>query len=70
MTSLLMIGGDELQWKKRRLREERGLEDWVKSLERDFFILAIALFIHIILYGIRLIWVDGAARNNIIINIF
>lgn len=59
-----------MQWKKRRLREERGLEDWVKSLERDFFILAIALFIHIILYGIRLIWVDGAARNNIIINIF
>ena len=73
MTSLLMIGGDELQLKKRRPREERSLEERVKSLERDSWILAIALFIHVVLYGIRSIWFDGAAGNNItiyIINIF
>ena len=62
-----------MQLKKRRPREERSLEDRVKSLERITLLLSIALFIHVVLNGIRSIWFDGTVGDDItiyIINIF
>ena len=62
-----------MQPKKRRPREERSLEDRVKSLERNTWLLTIALFVHVVLYGIQSIWFDDTTGNNItiyIINVF
>lgn len=62
-----------MQLKKRRPREERSLEDRVKSLERNTWLLTIALFVHVVLYGIQSIWFDDTTGNNItiyIINVF
>ena len=62
-----------MQPKKRRPREERSFEDRVKSLERNTWLLTIALFVHVVLYGIQSIWFDDTTGNNItiyIINVF